>query len=434
MIKKLIKNKSLFLFIFSFIFSFLLYYIMEAVYCDEIWTYGFSYNISKGMTIYKDFDVLQMPLYFFITSIFIKIFGHYLIVMHIFDSIIFATMIVLLSKIINWKVIILLPIFIFWWPSGYNLLSLLILIIIIYLINKNKDEDWLIALLVGICFITKQNIGILLFIPCFFYSKHKIKSIIIFLIPFTLVSIYMLWNGAFYNFIDHCFLGMLEFGEKSSYYDLTFLILTFLIVIILMIYLIKSKFKNKEIFYILGFQLISYPIFDIRHFFCALFPIVYLLLKNINRKYILLLISIFVNSFFITLLFSFNFSINMKKDMLFLRNSSDLNILAKEVIDYVDNNENFFFNGYYSYFVKLYLEIPISQYDLLLSGNVGYKGMEKKLKELDTLCSKEKCYFFTESLPKNSILGTQYYDFYNYIVNNYKKIDELFEFDVYISK
>lgn len=174
--------KYIFLFSFGFLFSFIFFYVMQPIYCDEVWVYGFSYNISKGMIIYRDFNVLQMPLYFFIASLFIKIFGNYIIVIHIFDSLLFATMLIMLSKIIHWKVLILLPIFIFWWPSGYNLLCLFFLILIIYLINQKKDCDYLIAFLIGLCFITKQNIGLCLLLPCLFYSKNKIKTILIFII------------------------------------------------------------------------------------------------------------------------------------------------------------------------------------------------------------------------------------------------------------
>lgn len=427
------KFKCLGLFIFSFIFSFILFYVFQSVYCDEVWVYGFSYNISKGMIIYRDFNVLQMPLYFFIVSFFIKIFGNYIIVMHIFDSLLFATMIVMLYKIINKKVLILLPIFIFWWPSGYNLLCLFFLILIIYLINEGKDNDYLIALLVGLCFITKQNMGIFLFLPCLFYSKKKLKSIIIFILPFLLLSIYMLWNGSFYNFIDYCFLGMIEFGEKNLNYNLLFLIITILNILGLLCLLKKSKFKDKDLFYILFFQLIAYPIFDIRHVACACFPVVYLFLKNVNSKHILFLFGFFVYFLSLSLFNSIDYSIKLDRNILFLRNSGDLDLLANEVIDYVDGSENFFFDDYYSYFIKLCNDIPISQYDLLLSGNVGYKGMEKKLKELDKLCSREKCYFFSIEYKEGDIVGGQYQSFHNYIVENYEKIDTLFGFSIYTS-
>lgn len=423
--------KYIFLFSFGFLFSFIFFYVMQPIYCDEVWVYGFSYNISKGMIIYRDFNVLQMPLYFFIASLFIKIFGNYIIVIHIFDSLLFATMLIMLSKIIHWKVLILLPIFIFWWPSGYNLLCLFFLILIIYLINQKKDCDYLIAFLIGLCFITKQNIGLCLLLPCLFYSKNKIKTILIFIIPFLVLSIYMIYYDAFYNFIDYCFLGMFEFGEKNLNYSIFWLLFVILNILFLLLMLFRSKFRDKEIFYILIFQLITYPIFDIRHVICSFFPVMYLILKKISSRYICFLIAFFVYSLYFSLFISVNYSINFDKNILYLRNSRQLDILIDGVVDYVGENENFFFVDYYSYLIKLYSDIPISQYDLLLSGNVGYKGMEKKLKQLDELCLVEKCYFFSEYYPKDDIVGSQYQYFHQYIVSNYQKVDSLFEFDIY---
>ena len=55
-----------------------------------------------------------------------------------------------------------------------NLFSILILIDS----SKIKNKDLIIGLLVGLTFLTKQTIGICLLIPCIFYSKHKIKSLI----------------------------------------------------------------------------------------------------------------------------------------------------------------------------------------------------------------------------------------------------------------
>ena len=37
----------------------------------------------------------------------------------------------------------------------------------------------------------------------------------------------------------------------------------------------------------------------------------------------------------------------------------------------------------------------------------------------------------TEKIDKSGILSKQYIEFYNYIVNNYNKVDNLFMFDVY---
>ena len=140
---------------------------------------------------------------------------------------------------------------------------------------------------------------------------------------------------------------------------------------------------------------------------------------------------------FFILLFSFQtYKIDFStSNITYLRKKSELNILAKDVKKYVGNNENFFFVDYFGYFIKLYYDIPISQYDLLLSGNVGYKGMPKKLKELDNKCKKEKCYFFvSKELVETDIIGIQTKNFYSYIKENYKKEDELYEFEIYTNE
>lgn len=426
--------KYLVIFFSSFIFSLIFFYIFGYVYCDEIWVYGFSYNLSECMMIYRDYNVLQMPLYFIIASGFIKIFGSYIISIHIFDSILFALMMMMLYKIIGWKYLIMLPVFMYNWPSGYNLLCLFFLILIIYLMYEKKDNDYLIAFIVGLCFITKQNIGIFLFIPCFIYSKKKIKSICCFIIPFLILSIYLIYNDAIYQFIDYCFLGMIDFGESNTQlYVSNFCLFLFNIMVILF-WLFKSKFKDKELFYVLSFQLLMYPIFDDRHYFCVSFPFLYLILKRIKSIHLLVIIGFAFCCFYFSLFFSLEHHINLDKSFDYLRNNGDSKILIEEVKKYVGDNENFFFTDYYGYYIKLYYDIQVSQYDLLLSGNVGYNGMEKKFRELDELCSKEKCYFFSSKFNNNEtvdVLFDQYKDFYNYIKDNYEKVDSLFEFDIY---
>lgn len=426
--------KYLVVFFSAFIFSFIFFYIFGFLYCDEVWVYGFSYNLSSGLMIYRDYDVLQMPLYFLIVSGFINIFGNYIIVMHIFDSLLFALMMVMLYKIINWKYLILLPLFMFWWPSGYNLLCLFFLILIVYLIHEKKDNDYLIAFIVGLCFITKQNMGVFLFIPMFLYSKKKLKSICCFIIPFLILSIYLIYNDAIYQFVDHCFLGMIEFGDRNTQiYYLNFSL--FLVNILIILYwLFKSKFKDRELLYICCFQLLMYPIFDTRHYYCALFPMLYLILKRIKSIHLLIIIGFIIYYFNFSLLFSMEHNINTEKTFDYLRNNGDSKLLVEEVKKYVGDNENFFFTDYYNYYIKLYYDIPISQYDLLLSGNVGYNGMAKKFRELDELCSKEKCYFFSNKFndsDTDDVLFGQYKEFYNYIKDNYKRVDSLFEFDIY---
>ena len=60
------------------------------------------------------------------------------------------------------------------------------------------------------------------------------------------------------EFIDYCILGLLNFGNSNSVY--LFLPLEIIICLILLFLLIKSKFNNKDLFYISMFQIITIPI------------------------------------------------------------------------------------------------------------------------------------------------------------------------------
>ena len=62
---KLLKNdriKTILIIIGLFIFTFLINYF-SIVNNDVIWNYGFSYNVSKGLKMYKDFNMVITPLY-----------------------------------------------------------------------------------------------------------------------------------------------------------------------------------------------------------------------------------------------------------------------------------------------------------------------------------------------------------------------------------
>ena len=74
--------------------------------------------------------------------------------------------------------------------------------------------------------------------------KKKIKSICCFMMPFLVLSIYLIYNDAFYQFIDYCFLGMIDFGETNKLiYPLNFSLFIVNVVVILY-WLFKSEGKD----------------------------------------------------------------------------------------------------------------------------------------------------------------------------------------------
>lgn len=141
---------------------------------DEMWNYGFSLMISKGKVIYRDFSCLQMPLYFFINSIFIFIFGKYLYSSYILYSFITGIISLLLYRLIGKRFLIILPLLLLMIIPSYNYLCILFLLLIIYIYkyyDNFKYRDLLISFIVGLTFITKQNAGLFLLIPCLYIQR-----------------------------------------------------------------------------------------------------------------------------------------------------------------------------------------------------------------------------------------------------------------------
>lgn len=65
--------KYIVLFIVAFVISFVYEFFIARLGMDEVWCYGFAYNISKGLVPYRDFNMIITPLYSFAGSLFIKI-------------------------------------------------------------------------------------------------------------------------------------------------------------------------------------------------------------------------------------------------------------------------------------------------------------------------------------------------------------------------
>lgn len=441
------KYKTFLVFILTFVITLFLVYILIPFFCDEVWTYGFSYNISKGMIIYRDFNVLQTPLYFFINAFFIKIFGSYMICMGVLDSILCALMAVMLYKKDGIKKLFCFIFLLVLYPSSYNLFLTFLCFIILYLIHKNKDNDIIIAFLVSLIFLTKQNIGIIMLIPCLYYSKNRIKTISAFLIPCLILSIYLIYNNAFFNFIDYCFLGLFSFNSNNKYIDILVLCLWIILCLFLIYKLIKCKFKDKALFYTLCFFTISYPIFDFRHFGCCLFIFLsFLNIKSIDikfNKYFYFLFNIFIFVYVISFLFSL-FKVYHLDDInldrskfIYLKNSNDILNPINYIHDYLDDN-NFDYNkdyvflgDFYGYFYKLYYDIPIVKYDFFMTGNMGYYNKDKLYSELDEICNKNTCYFFIDDICYGD--DNQWSEYANYIDNNYDKIDKYSTINIYFN-
>lgn len=436
--------KCIMIFIITFIITFFFIYILSPTFCDEVWSYGFSYNISKGMVIYRDFNVLQTPLFFFIIAFFIKIFGSYMILMGIVDCLLCSIMMVCLYK--SSKLYKFIGFFILFinYPSSYNLFLVFLCFMIIYLIDNKKDNDIIIAILVSLMFLTKQNIGIVMLIPCLIYSKNRIKSICTFLVPILILCLYLVYNNALFDFIDYCFLGLFSFNNNNGFIEWYLLVLLSAMIIYLIYMLIKCKFSDKKLLYILFFCIICYPIIDLRHFTCCLFIFYCFIDINIcidkiiiRNIYLFKFIFCLVYLFFLLCYYKISDISLDSSNFIFLKNMNPIIDNVKYIREYLDdNNFNYdtdyvFLGDFYGYYYKLYYDIPIGKYDFIMTGNMGYFNRDKIYSGLDNLCGENTCYFI---IPQICYLDTnQWHEFAYYVDNNYNMVDRFDYLNVYKS-
>lgn len=334
------KYKSLIIFIIILIINTSIIIIRPLQDLDEIWNYNFANCVSKGMIPYKDFNMVPMPLLPIICSLFLNIFGNELLVMRILAIILNTVIFFLIYKILEVLninkycryVVIAMLIYLFekYMCIDYNFAVLLITLIIIYIElceNKKKENliskcnlktEFIIGVMAGICIAFKQSTGLAIFIGAISYKVFEIRSkidITRFLkillirilgasIPIIFLIIYLIYNDAFYEFIDYCILGVKTFNNYISYKmliksnEMVIKILSILaplsICIMPIISIIKKK---KEIFIIWIYSLcefvVVYPISDKIHFLIGSVPTIigivyvcYNILKKLNLKMI----------------------------------------------------------------------------------------------------------------------------------------------------
>lgn len=397
---------------------------------DLMWNYGFSKNVSDGLIMYKDFNMVITPFYPAITGLLMKIFSSNLIIFYLIN-----TFYALLTLIIIYKLDknIIIPFFIYFLLNstpGYNLLVTLFLFLLIYL-EKNNKSDYLIGLVLGLTFLTKTSIGVLLCLPSLYYLKDFkkiIKRIITFILINLIVIGYFYLNNGLFDYINYAFLGLLDFSNNNSNYNFITII-----TIIIIIYLIREYLKTKdiEILYIIGFQIMSYPLFNIVHLLISIIPLIYYLLKKYSKINLLIIkvspILIIIPIVF--LIINYNTCSPTYDNNLF-----KYRYLEKEYRDDLEALDNYFnknYNNVYfflqeAYLYKLSLNIPINEYDLTLKGNMGYNGEERMIDKIKNL--KKGSIIVTSNIFQEGQSSEKIYD---YIKDNLTLISQFHKFKIY---
>ena len=420
------KNIVIFIAIFLVIFAFNYF---KPINLDIIWNYGFSLNYSKGLLLYKDFNMVITPLYPILIGGIMHIFGNNMLVFYLINSV-FATLIIYIVYKINNK--ILFPfclVILLTSEPNYDLISTICLFLLIYL-EKNQKNDYLIGFIIGLAFLTKSSVGVFLILPTLYYLKDfnkVLKRALGFFLPNIIIILYFLIIGNLYDYINYAFLGLFNFADGNKTFNLITIIS--MLIVIFFIYRFRKE-KNIEILYIIAFQIVVYPLFNISHFIESLIPVAYYVLTKYDSfakyyKYSLALlvvpIAFLIYNYFINDCQYTNYPFNSKAIQ---REYIDD---IKELNEYFDNNyDHVHFIMYEAYLYTIMLNKDIEIYNLPLKGNLGYNGEQEFIKKL-------------ENLPDGDIIvtsavfqkGQSSKLIYDYITNNYQQEGQFRKYKVY---
>jgi len=394
---------------------------------DEIYGFGFGVNVLNGLVPYKDFNMIITPLFSYVVAIFLGVFGEYLIIYHIIISLIIVIITFISYRKIGISAVIVYLLLLIYPFTGYNMFSLLLLFILFSLDEKGKYYLVIEVLVISMMILTKQVLGLLV-IPSLIYSKNRKKSFLIYLGIGLLFVLSLVYNGCLYEFFDYCLFGMFDFSSQNNE-GFNFWLLIELFIIGLLLYQFIKK-REKNVLYLLCFQIMCFPIVNYPHFMISFVPFIFYWLSY-KKKYLNFIAGMFVLVYFI----GFSITIMVAGDKyLYHTNSSDDNFYKGRMVgshlsdtvsyinSYIDKYEwdRYYLLGNFSYIVKLSNGDKINKYDLINNGNMGYDGASRYIKEIDDYCSNNKCLFIVEYRDKYSTNQTNV-EILKYINRNYLK-------------
>ena len=436
--KKYLKISGLILII---ILAVIYQYFIVDLSLDSIWNYGFSYNISKGLIPYKDFNMIITPLFSYLLAFLIKIFGNKLLLYYILMAIIVGVIVILCYRWVGYYslfiYILLLPVV----SGSYNMLALLLFIVLMFLIKSDKigNNDLKIAVVVSLMIMIKQTLGILI-LPSVIFAKKRKKVIAIYLLVFLVFFLYLYINNNGYQFVNYCFLGLFDFTNNST--KLNILVIVYVIICLYLFYsFIKTGFSNELLLYMLLFQVISIPIVDGVHFVISNIPLLLYFYYKSDSKYLIIFINLFIVSFFV--FYSLVHVINNNSSLYRNKNSF---MYYKKIPNYLENyfvDINNIYRSYddykifvfdeRAYLIKMELNKKINKYDLINNGNMGYNGYKKYIIEIDNYCKKNKCLFILKNKKDGDVNNQINNKILFYVRKNYRCLISSNLYNIYLN-
>ena len=203
---------------------------------DEMYNFLNSYKLANGLTIYTDNNVIITPLFFYISSIILKILGENVLVFRTLNLIIstfmfFLCYLILKELKVNKRFSLLYTLLIIALIStiiggGANYTTLaysfyLLGFLLILKMKKGTVKSLVQGLMLFLTFLTYQKLGVAYFIAIIAYEitnkdiKSLFKELLTALVLLLAFLAYLYTQGNLFDFIDYAILGIGEFGSKN---------------------------------------------------------------------------------------------------------------------------------------------------------------------------------------------------------------------------
>lgn len=440
-------KKTIIACLFVFIISFFFFMYVYGISVDEVWTYGFAHNIANNLVPYRDFNMVITPLYPFLLSIPLRLIDNILI-FHLGNALMITSIFYLLRKQDERLafIIITMLIILYIFPT-YNTLALFFVLLLIYLEKKEMKNDFLIGFILGLLILTKQSIGIVCLIPSLYYFYHEkkinLKRIGGLLVPLTVFGVGLILTNSLYACINDTLLGLAEFQEKNATYGIWFY-LTLILFGFLIYCFVTKKEKRMSILLAMSFLITAYPLFDSSHFMIAVIPTIFVLgegkLTNKKINTSILMITILITVLIRSVLICLNKDLTLEKESTKVLHYKFASSKYLEMIRDVKTNvmnrdgEVFIFN-HQAYLIKLEADILLNRFDLINNGNMGKDGVNRYKEIITDHCSRNKCSFFISTTDLNGgDIGQTSRELLDYVVDNYKKMDTVWEFTIFTNE
>lgn len=444
-LKKMWANKRL-LFIFFFSFFILTFFAGNIVVYDSVWNYSFSYAIAKGEIPFLDFNMIIPGFYNFLMAIGLNLISNNILVFLAEQALLVTISFYFLYKMYDKKAWIYLfamclPLFIAFSPT-YNFGIFFLATIILYL-EKNKRNDYLIGILLGLTIMTKHSIGIFFLIPSFIIYfkdlKRLFKRFVGVMIPWFLFLVYLIITESLYQFLDLCIFGMFDFASNNSDFILIYFILSMILFVINIIYIIRNR-NDLVGYYVLSSFSVMIPIFGHYHFYIYLIFISLLVMEKIkldgrfirNLSITLSLLLVVLNYFLIV--YPYKHSIlkinNFEGIYVYDFTEKNFNVADKLYDKYREQGETRFLSST-TVWLNIANEEELDYFSVLNIGNHGYNGSDKLLERVK---SKKIKYFiinYNEYLEVKEDGGQFDIKVLEYIMNNGRLIEEVEQYKVY---